>query len=108
MRTSAIRAIGMYSEAYPAAEDYDLFYRLIQKYEAANLPDVLTIKELAKDSISVKRRRRQLWSRLKVQTKHYSPLSIRSHLGIGATVASLLLPHEIVLQGKRWLRTSRS
>jgi glycosyltransferase involved in cell wall biosynthesis len=107
MRTSAIRSIGLYSEEYPAAEDYDLFYRLIQRYEAANLQDVLTIKELAKDSISVQRRTRQLWSRLKIQTKHYRPLSIGSHLGIAATLASLLLPHEIVLQGKKWLRSSR-
>jgi glycosyltransferase involved in cell wall biosynthesis len=108
MRTSAIRAIGMYSEEYPAAEDYDLFYRFIQKYEAANLPSVLTIKELAEDSISVKRRKRQLWSRLRIQTRHYKPLSIRSHLGIGATLASLMLPHQIVLKGKRWLRSSLS
>jgi glycosyltransferase involved in cell wall biosynthesis len=108
MRTSAIRAIGMYSAEYPAAEDYDLFYRLIQRYEAANLPDVLTIKELTEDSISVKRRNRQLWSRLKIQTKHYSPLSIWSHLGIGATLAFFLLPQEIVLKVKSWLRSSRS
>jgi hypothetical protein len=96
----------MYSEEYPAAEDYDLFYRLIQRYEAANLPDVLTIKELAEDSISVKRRNRQLWSRLKIQAKHYSPLSIRSHLGIGATLAVFLLPQPIVLKAKSWLRSS--
>ncbi len=41
MRKDVIQSIGGYRAAFPAAEDFDLWLRLIEKFEIANLPDVL-------------------------------------------------------------------
>ena len=41
LRAAALEAVGGYRPAYLAAEDYDLWLRLAERYELANLPDPL-------------------------------------------------------------------
>ena len=41
MRTHAVRSLGGYREAFLAAEDYDLWLRAAERFELANLPEVL-------------------------------------------------------------------
>lgn len=41
MRTAAVRYVGGYNERLTCSEDYDLLWRLCERYGGANLPDVL-------------------------------------------------------------------
>ena len=41
METDAVHRVGGYRKAFPPAEDYDLWLRLAERREIANLPDVL-------------------------------------------------------------------
>lgn len=42
-RREALLTIGMFDEALPASQDYDLFFRLAQRYKFAVVPEVLTL-----------------------------------------------------------------
>lgn len=46
MRTSAVRDVGGYRELVPFAEDYDLWLRLMERFEIANMADVLLLKRI--------------------------------------------------------------
>ena len=68
IRSRVFEVLKGYSEAYPAAEDFDLLWRAQKAgFKLTNLPEVLLIKEETPGSISQKRRRRQVWSRLRIQ-----------------------------------------
>lgn len=58
-RTAAAVAVGGYREKLPAAADYDLIYRLLQRGEGATIPEVLCTIRLRPESLSVRRRRVQ-------------------------------------------------
>ncbi|MEP0824121.1 MAG: glycosyltransferase, partial [Nitrososphaera sp.] len=66
MRTDVLRELGGYSADYPAAEDYELFMRIVKRYSVANLDEVVLVYEVNPFSISIQKRRRQVLSRLKV------------------------------------------
>jgi glycosyltransferase involved in cell wall biosynthesis len=42
-RREALLAIGMFDETLPASQDYDLFFRLAQRYQFAVVPEALTL-----------------------------------------------------------------
>lgn len=44
MRTEVARAVGGYRAFLPYAQDYDLFIRILEQYQLANVPDVLLLK----------------------------------------------------------------
>ncbi len=52
MRKDAVLNVGGYNEAYPYAEDYDLFLRLAEHGKLANLPEVLVRRRLHPHSIT--------------------------------------------------------
>lgn len=96
-RSAVIRDIGFYREAYPAAEDYDLFFRIVERFAAANLPGVFIDYVVDPQSLSSHRRRRQLLSRLHLILVHFDFKVFDSYRGVAETMISLLLP--------RWLGT---
>lgn len=95
-RASAFKEIGLYSDTYPHAEDYDLFLRILVKNEIRNLPDILVTAMYSAESISMFNRRTSLISRLKLQLKYFYPLSIHSYLGILQTAGLCILPYRLV------------
>jgi GT2 family glycosyltransferase len=56
MRTDAVRTIGGCRRAFEASEDYDLWLRLLDSHELANLPDVLVHYRIHRGQISTRRR----------------------------------------------------
>jgi glycosyltransferase involved in cell wall biosynthesis len=67
LRTDVFNKVGLYDIEYSkAAQDYDLFFRIIKKVEAANYPEVLLIYETSSDSISTRRRKLQVKHRIKI------------------------------------------
>lgn len=59
MRTDALRAIGGYRAAFAHSEDYDLFLRLAEVGQLANLPEVLLEYRQHADSIGYRYARKQ-------------------------------------------------
>jgi len=92
IRTSALRAVGLYSERYRAAEDYELLRRISAKFAVANIPEVLVDICISRDGISLKRRRRQLLERFKIQLKYFEPMQPGAWAGLARTLALLLVP----------------
>ena len=92
IRTSVLRAVGLYSESYPAAEDYELFRRISKDFAIANIPSVLVDICISPEGVSLRRRRRQLYDRLRIQWKYLEPLKIGAWLGMAKTVALFFAP----------------
>ncbi len=94
--------IGFYPTAYPAAEDYALFWKFVERYRTANLPEVLVFSKLSPNGISARRRAVQLRSRLRLQWEHLT-LNAASLLGVAKTLTLMLIPRDIVTTIKRFL-----
>lgn len=95
-RAAAFERVGLYSERYPYAEDYDLFFRLMTNHETRNLTETLVTASYDKGSSSMRNRRISLTSRLQLQLKYFNPLSIHSYLGVLQTIGLYILPYRLV------------
>ena len=95
-RVDALRTVGIYSENYPAAEDYELLRRIGAKYDLANVPEYLLAYRISAQGQSLGRRRQQLRDRLRIQLRYFSPLAWRAWAGVAQTLGSLLAPAKLV------------
>lgn len=100
IRASALEAVGLYSERYPVAEDYELLRRIAQRYPIANIPIILVEACLSSGGLSLTRRRRQLFDRLRIQLKYFRPLEISAWIGLGKTLALFPIPRVLVTKLK--------
>jgi glycosyltransferase involved in cell wall biosynthesis len=94
--SQVIRKVGFYREGYPAAEDYELFFRISSKFEVGMLGEVLMRCDLDPDGISVKSRRNQLRSAFRVRLEHFDPLLKESYTGLVRGALSSVLPFALV------------
>jgi hypothetical protein len=62
VRAAALRAVGGYRRAYRDAEDYDLWLRLAERYELANLSDPLLYYRIYPGQVSVRQLDQQILS----------------------------------------------
>jgi hypothetical protein len=107
LRMSALDEVGPYSTRYPAAEDYELFFRLLGRSRAASIPEPLTASVIATRGISIARRRTQLASRLRVQWLNFDFRRLESYLGVGITLLFFLVPYRLLAGLKRLAGVSR-
>jgi glycosyltransferase involved in cell wall biosynthesis len=96
MRTSVLRELGLYSEDYPVAEDYELFRRISQRFEIANIPSVLVRGRISLGGLSLTYRRRQLFDRLRIQLKYFQPSELGAWTGMVKTVLLFLFPTTVL------------
>ena len=101
-RVKVVNELGLYPEDVPAAEDFEYFWRMLERHQVANLPDLLIRNEYNDSGISLSKRRRQQLSRLAVLWRHYD-YSLHATLGLLSPLKSLLLPLAWARQLKRWL-----
>lgn len=108
LRTSVFKETGLYSHNYDAAEDYELYVRLVsQGYKCCNLDCFVINYYINPCGISLSKRRRQLLSRLKVIIKYFQPLEIYSWIGVLKHVILLILPVSLVTFLKRRMKFYR-
>ena len=101
IRPELFRSIGLYSDAYDAAEDYELCRRADSAgHKFGNVPEILQIKIEGENSISQRKRTRQMISRLQIQWKYFRLTNIHSVIGTGRTALQLLLPASLVYRIK--------
>jgi GT2 family glycosyltransferase len=97
IRRAVFEKLEAYSDDYPAAEDFDLLWRAHKAgFTLINLPERLLIKEETPGSISQKRRRRQVFSRLRIQWRNLNPLNPKSWFGIARSVITWVMPGWLV------------
>jgi glycosyltransferase involved in cell wall biosynthesis len=100
-RTSVIGTAGAYSTAYPAAEDLEFFWRVATRHRVANFAETLVVTRFDPAGISMRRRRTQLASTLRIQLAHFDPWQWTSYFGILRTLGRLALPYRIIVGLKR-------
>ncbi|MFX1802753.1 glycosyltransferase [Paraburkholderia sp. A1RO-5] len=101
LRIDAVLAVGNYRVQYPAAEDLDLFLRLMQRFDCANLPELGLYYELNEGGISATKRRRQIVSTLRLQARYLNVLNWRDWAGIGKSLLHFVTPYGALQRLKR-------
>jgi len=92
LRASTLAEVGPYSLGYPAAEDYELFFRLLCRFDGAVLEPV-TVRTLASPTgLSRARRMDQLRSRCRVQRRYFDPGEPASYMGLLKTSLLRFVP----------------
>jgi len=107
LRTRVLREVGLYSDRFSAAEDYELFFRITLRNKVANLPDYVLKCRINPKGISLSRRRRQILSRLKVMLEYFDPIIKESYFGIIKNLVLLFMPVSLVQQMKRYFEKYR-
>jgi len=96
-RRSAFETLGNYSTDFEAAEDYELCRRAMKTgLGFHNIPKALLIKSETRDSISWRKRRTQLFSRLKAQWRYRDLTNPQSIAGLAKTAVTLMVPNSMV------------
>ena len=103
LRVDAVLAVGNYRVMYPAAEDLDLFLRLMERYECANLPELGLYYELNEGGISATKRRRQIVSTLRLQLRYLNVLNWRDWAGVAKSLLHFITPYRTLHKMKRAL-----
>jgi glycosyltransferase involved in cell wall biosynthesis len=103
LRVDAVRAVGNYRVAYRAAEDLDLFLRLMERYDCANLPELGLYYELNEGGISATKRRSQIVSTLKLQWRYFNAANVYDWLGLAKNLLHFLTPYAALQKIKRAL-----
>ncbi|MFX1716240.1 glycosyltransferase [Paraburkholderia sp. A1RO-5L] len=101
LRIDAVLAVGNYRVQYPAAEDLDLFLRLMERYDCANLPELGLYYELNEGGISATKRRRQIVSTLRLQARYLNVLNWRDWAGIAKSLLHFVTPYGALQRMKR-------
>jgi glycosyltransferase involved in cell wall biosynthesis len=111
MRLSALREIGVYGDRYQldrggfVGGDYDLFFRLANSFECANIPKFLVVKEESPGiSVSIDKRRQSVLSRIKIQLRYFDPLSPHSYAGLLCSCAMYVIPYGVSAKVKSYLK----
>jgi glycosyltransferase involved in cell wall biosynthesis len=103
LRVDAVLAVGNYRVKYAAAEDLDLFLRLMERYDCANLPELGLHYELNEGGISATKRRRQIISTLRLQWRYLNVLNWRDWAGIMKNLLHFVTPYRTLQKIKRAL-----
>ena len=108
LRVDAVLAAGNYREAYKAAEDLDLFLRLMERHDCANLPELGLYYELNEGGISATKRRRQIASTLRLQLRYFNALNPFDWLGLAKNLLHFVTPYKTLQRVKKRLYASRA
>lgn len=101
IRAAALREVGLYSDRYRTAEDYELFVRIARAWRIANIPEPLTEYIVSATGTTAARRRRTLQSRLKVQVENFAWSDPHAWLGAGRTLVFMAVPFGWIVAVKR-------
>lgn len=106
-RASVLREVGLYTDAYRAAEDYEMYLRIASHHEVGVVPETLVTSVVRKAGISMTNTRVQAISRLRIQIRYFRWIEWRSYFGALSTIATLLLPSWLKLALKTTFLYSR-
>lgn len=87
VRLKELTEIGGYNEKFPVAQDFELLSRLYKKGKIYNIPEFLLNYEVATNSITTKKRKKQIYARIKVQMRVFD----FSYLSLWGLLRSFIL-----------------
>ena len=102
IRSSFLSDIGFYSDNYSAAEDYELFFRVVHNFHVANLSTPVIKYVVDENSISSRKRKVQIRSRIKVIKEHFY-FGVYPMLGLIKAYLTLWLPRTSVVKFKNFM-----
>ncbi len=108
LRIDAVLEAGNYRMRYPAAEDLDLFLRLMERHDCANLPELGLYYELNEGGISATKRRRQIVSTLKLVLRYFDARNPYDWLGLAKNLLHLVVPYSALRRLKQSLFAVRA
>lgn len=103
MRVGAVIAVGNYRGCYPCAEDLDLFLRLMNRFKAANLQEVLIRKGEGGGGSTAGQRRQMIASVIRLQLAHLRAACRPDWAGLATVLGDRLMPHRLLERLKRRL-----
>src|SRR6202021_2811662 len=107
LRIDAGREVGNYRADYRSAEDLDLFLRLMERYDCANLPELGLYYELNEGGISATKRRRQVMSTLRLQLRYFNAGNLYDWLGLAKNLLHFVMPDPPLRAGQPRLLGAR-
>jgi hypothetical protein len=110
MRKSAFEAVGGYRRAFELAEDYDLWLRMAERFELANLPTCLLYHRVHPGQVSSRRKEQQMIAYLATRAaaevrrvkgydpfnKHSSQVTCKTLVALSATSNQVM---EVIIEG---------
>ena len=99
-RFDLVQKLGFYPTGYPHAEDYALFWELLNSAQTAILPSYLVVCELNREGISSSNRIKQLRSRQVIVRKFGHTFALKM-LGIAKISILMKVPYSFVLSVKK-------
>lgn len=94
-RSEVLNKIRFYPTQFDHAEDYAFFREILKSFKGANIQEYLTVTEINQKGVSLKNRKRQLESRLKVMF-NYRSSNLFFVYGIMRTLALYITPYALI------------
>lgn len=91
-RSSVFQELGLYTDRYAAAEDYEMFLRIASRHEIGVVPEPLMVYVIRNASISARKVRIQAISRLRIQLLYFSWTRPMRYYGVLRTCGTLIMP----------------
>jgi hypothetical protein len=101
-RLDSIIKVGFYSLNYPALEDHAYFFKIIKVFKTFNVQNVLMECEISKNGVSIRRRKEQTRSRIKLILDEYK-FGFYPTLGLFRAILTHILPQKLLILMKRFL-----
>jgi glycosyltransferase involved in cell wall biosynthesis len=99
-RAETIRQVGLYKHKTPSAEDYDLFFRISKVSEIFMIPKILMKCELNPKGLSIRKRKEQVGSIIKIKLRYFNPFYIESYVGLIRGSISYVVPFNFLTRVK--------
>lgn len=100
-KVEAINDIGYYPLDRKAAEDYAYFYQFVQKFKTANIAKVLLDCEINPNGISLKSRKKQIKSRIKIILDNFKH-NPNTYYGLIRNIVIYIIPYKFIEFLKRY------
>lgn len=100
LRIDVINHIGNYPINYKYAEDYAYFFKIVKRYQTANINEILVQCESNPQGISESKRRIQLHSRLRIIIENFK-WSYYPIVGLIRNLIIYCLPYSLIKRMKR-------
>lgn len=105
IRTKLLKEHGLFSEDYPAAEDYEIIRRLSRHTQLANLSEYLIDYRISSNGISQSKRKQQLTTRFKIQLEYFNVKDPHAWFGACKTILLYAIPINLISVLKRKSRS---
>lgn len=101
-KTAILNVVGNYPVQYEAAEDYAFYFKILKDFKIANLDLYLLEKEFNANSISIKKRKIQAYSRVRVIIDNFY-FGFYPIYGLFRNFILFLIPNNVLKQIKKIL-----